>query len=139
MIGDYTAARFYLDLSQFALTGAIGVYVWWTNREKVNSKRFEALEKEVAHRATAAEVADLRAQQTVSCKLHTARTAQLEGNFIELRADLKNAPSHNNLSRIHDRIDALTKEVGSIAGSLGGINRAVDLINEHLIKKGGDR
>ena len=133
---DYTAYRFYLDVLQLAGTIAIGIYVYLSNRIRVTSKRFETLEKEVAKRSKAQDLADAIAEQAVGCKLHQSRTVKLENNFIELKADFKNGPTHHHLERIHERLDSLTEKLGKIDGSLSGINRAVDLINEHLINKG---
>lgn len=53
---DYLAWRFWFDILQFAGICFIGIYSWWSNRERVTNKRFKehhqrltALENQVKH------------------------------------------------------------------------------------------
>lgn len=40
---NYAAWKFWLDVLLILINAAIGLYVWWSNREKVTNKRFDAL------------------------------------------------------------------------------------------------
>lgn len=126
---DYAAWRFWFGVAQFAATIAVWIYVWWTNRAKVNATRFAELEKQVAQRAVSTDI-DAR------CGLHMARTVHVEAEIIRLDSDFRHAPGHTNLARIHMRLDELNKAFGDMDGRLTGIERTVGLINEHLISKG---
>lgn len=37
---DYTAAKYWLDVAQLLGIIGVGVYTWWSNREKVTAKKF---------------------------------------------------------------------------------------------------
>jgi len=136
-MAPYGSWRFWMDIVQFAGIMVIGVYQWWANKQRVTAKRFLSLEKEVAKRVHEKKMAETLAEKNNECLRHLARTAHAEASVIKLEADLKNAPSHRNLERIHARLDDLTGQMGTINGSLTGIRRSVELINEHLIKEGG--
>lgn len=60
---------------------------------------------------------------------------QNEKDILELRVGLKTLPSQNQIAGMTREIKTLIGEVGEMKGRLGGINRAVDLMNEHLINK----
>jgi len=52
---DYSAWRFWFDVFQFIGICGLGIYTWWTNRERVTNKKFKehdqrlsALEKEIS-------------------------------------------------------------------------------------------
>lgn len=102
---NYQSLNFWFQVFQFLLTAAIGIYVWWTNREKVTNKRFSAAEN---------------------------RLAQLEN-------DVKHPPACTYHPRLEERMDAVQGDTREIKGSLKGLAKAVDLINEFLINQGGKR
>lgn len=141
---DHEAVRFWISVLQFLGTIAIGVYVWWSNREKVTAKRFAALEREVAKRATdsdlkqaAKEAADkiavvnanLTKHQTERCGQHLNRTAALE-------VTVKGAPTHDDLGKVYELINKVGGAVESLKGTMGGINNNVNLLVEHHLKGG---
>ena len=106
---DYTAWRFWFDMIQTAVSLAVVVYVWWSNREKVTNKRFSTLEN---------------------------RLKDFESGLKAVETAVKNPPAcphHNDFER---RIDAVHGDVREIKGAMKGMNRAVDLMNEYLINRG---
>lgn len=127
---DYAAWRFWIDLGQIGATGAIGVYVWWTNREKVTSARFATLEEEVRKRLPVEALERARAERDAKCTAHQARTAGVE---LELRA----IPTRAELAGLSHDIATLTQQLGRLEGRLEGVGRAIDLVNEFLINQGG--
>lgn|GEM_PF-6835989 len=48
---------------------------------------------------------------------------------------LKSHPSHDQSGRMVEQIERMSGEISEIKGRLTGINRAVDLMNEYLIKR----
>lgn len=131
---DYEWWRFWLGILQLVVTVFIGVYVWWTGREKVTATRFQALENEVAKRATGESLEELREKlrqhQESRCNEHLRRTSTLEVKFDK-------APSHNDLGDLHDRITTVKGSVDEMNGHLKALVTQVRLLVEHHMN--GDR
>lgn len=162
MTPDYPRWKFYMDLSQLAGTVAVFIYVWWSNREKVTSKRFAVLEKEVAERVklqcfSALEQAvtervkqtDLKeslSERNKQCLLHKQDIKQYEQETGErirtnekkierIGAEIRNLPQHRHITELSVRVEQLHGDVHEVIGALPGLKRAVDLMNEFLINR----
>lgn len=144
---SYDAYKFYLDI--VVLLGVLGNtgYTWWSNREKVTSRRFAALENEVSERVKLADLKEIRAQRDKKCEEHkndmkdftsgnTNRLGDAEKKIERIGAEIRNLPQHRHIQDLSGRIDLLHGDVHEVAGSLKGISRAVDLMNEFLINRG---
>ena len=129
---DYEAWRFWLGILQFVGTIVIGVYVWWTNREKVNRKRFAQLEADVKKRLTAEALKEVEKARDVQCEKHQVRTTELEHS-------LRSMPNRSEIAGLSEEINHLTNKLGRLEGRLDGLNRVADLINEFLINQGGSK
>jgi chromosome segregation ATPase len=134
---NYTAWRFWFDTGQMVATLVIGIYVWWSNRDKVAARRFAKLEAEVKDRAPGdalerakAELEKAKAERDAKCTLHQARTAELEHN-------LRKIPDRAEVSELAREMNDLGQKLGRLEGRLDGLNRLGDLINEFLINQGG--
>lgn len=145
MTVDYEAWRFWRDNLQLAFTVILGLYVWWSNREKVTSSRFLSLEKEVAKRATATELekakevaatglegvkAEVRKHQEERCGQHLTRTSKLE-------IQIENTPTHAHLGDIHERINGVKGSVDEMTGLMRAMAPQIKLLVEHHINGGG--
>jgi hypothetical protein len=60
--------------------------------------------------------------------IHDTRITRVE-------QDIKNHPGHTDIGRVFRRIEDVRGEMKEISGSMKALNRAVDLINEHLINR----
>lgn len=135
MIQDYTAWRFWFDIAQLAGTLAIGIYVWWDRRKKANEGRIVALEQAVGgHSASLQIMNEAKAKRESSCEKHQQRTIDLESKQTELQSDIRHLPSRQEISELSNRIGSLTENLGRLDGRLSGINRAVDLLNQHHLR-----
>lgn len=112
------------------------IYSWWTSREKVTARRFADLEKEVTQRVTNAALEKIDERREALCLLHLERTSKLEMLVAQNRSDITHLPGHDNLNKIHGRVDAVQKELSTMNGRLEGIGHTVNLINEFLIREG---
>ena len=101
---DYAAWRFWFDALQLFGTLLIGVYVWWTSRERVTKKRFEEQDKRISN--------------------------------LEFEVKRGGCPHHPDLVK---RMDIMHGEMKELIGTVKGVNRAVDLMNEYLINHGGKK
>lgn len=111
---DYTAARFWFDVGQTVVMVAIGVYVWWVNREAALEKR----------------IRDIKTALDDRCNRRETRISQLEHAGVDIRAELEHMPKNAD-------IRDMTSKIAELNGRLSGINRAVDIINEFLIGQSG--
>ena len=131
---DYSAWKFWFDVLQLLGTLALGIYVWWSNREKVTARRFATLEREVAVRVTAEALKTIEGDRLANCKQHDARTKKLEMDLTRIDSNLKHMPSHDDLSRIHSRIDEVHGSVREQTGLVKGIDHQVTMILEAMVK-----
>jgi hypothetical protein len=111
-ITNYQPWIFAFNVFQFLLSSGLGIYVWYSNKEKVTNKRFEAQDQRITKIET-------EVQHPPSCTRHQTLEDKL--------TDLNKASNH--------RLDALHGDIRELTGSMKGLNRAVDLMNEYLIKR----
>lgn len=132
---DYTALRFWMDVFQLVATAAIGVYVWWDkHRTKVN-ERFAAIEEwQEQHEPKITALTDAEDDRDASCNRHKERTSKLEIDQREIQSDIRHLPGKRDIDNLTGQISALNAKLGQLDGRLTGINRAVDLMNQHLLK-----
>ena len=62
----------------------------------------------------------------------------LEKNNLELQLKIEHVPTHQDIKELSERITTLHGTLSELNGRLGGINRAVDLLNEYHLKPGGE-
>lgn len=102
---DYPAWKFWIDAAQLGGLCAIGIYTWWTNREKVTNRRFQ----------------------------------DHEDRIIVLEITAKNAPVCQHHGELAHRIEDIHGDLRELSGSVNGVKRAVDLMNEFLINQGSNK
>uniref|UniRef100_A0A6H2A4T7 Uncharacterized protein n=1 Tax=viral metagenome TaxID=1070528 RepID=A0A6H2A4T7_9ZZZZ len=136
MTSDYAGLRFWMDVVQMVGIGALGIYTWWSNREKVTAKRFTALEKEMTKRVTEDAIVNMEAARKENCSLHLARTASLELTMTRIDSEQKNSPGRTDINELHARVTSVVSRAENLAGRLEGIVHNVELINEHLMERG---
>lgn len=110
---DYKAMSFWWSLLQGAATGLTVLWVWLTNRQKVNSEAIEKLREDV-----------------------NDEVAGLDRRLIGVEKDLTKMPSHGDLAKVHDRINESNKTMMEMQGNLKQVSRTVSLIHEHLLNGG---
>lgn len=119
---NYTPWIFGFSIFQFLWSTILAIYVWWTNKEKVTNKRFELQDKRIAKIETGIEHPSCTRHQVLDDKL-SASKQQLDEKIIA---------SDRALNK---RLDELHGDIRELTGSVKGLNRAVDLMNEYLINK----
>lgn len=132
---DYTALRFWMDVGQTIGTVAIGVFVWWDKQRTKTAKRFAELESwkdDHEPRVDALETAVEEMQE--KCSSHQDQTGQLDRGMIAVQAELRHLPGKKEIDMLTRQIGDMNEKMGRMDGRLAGINRAVDLMNQHLLK-----
>jgi len=135
MTVDYTALRFWMDVGIYAFNIALGLYVWREKRKVKTAQRFQDLEEWKAEQGPKitemkANIAELKGQ----CRDHKDQTSKLGEKHLIMQADFRNLPSREELNRLSEQMGSLSKNLGRMDGRLAGIGRAVDLMNQHLLK-----
>ena len=106
---DWTALRFLLDLVLVAGMCAVAYYTWWASRMNANKTAIKRVDE---------------------------RVHEVEGRVAEVERELNHMPTHADISELSSRIGDVHGDLREIKGSLKGLSRAVDLMNEHLIRQG---
>jgi hypothetical protein len=133
---NYSALWFWFNVAQSAFTAGIGVYVWWSNREKVTAGKFSRLEKQVSDRVTKTELAELEREHKARLDRHRREMVETTNKLLKMENDICHLPTQQDMRSLSGEISGLRSSLGEVSGKLGGVNRAVDLINGFLIEKG---
>lgn len=104
---------FALKLLQFLLWAGTSFYVYMSNKNKVTNDRIAELEKDV----------DARAQE------HGQRIARLEQR-------VKTSPTHDDLSKLHEKINEVSACVNRLEGEFSGASHTLALIHDYLLNGG---
>ena len=133
---NYDKWRFYLDV--LVLFGVIAntVYTWWANRARINNKRFTSLEKSVAGKIGEPEARRLISEQMSGCSENHDKINHMGEKISLLQLEVGQMPGRKEIASLNKCINALTEKIAHLDGKFEGVNRAVDLINEHLINQG---
>ena len=122
-----------IDGAQFALTGVVAVYVYWANHARAGREELARLSTRLDERLDEANLRltqlDASAHNTPSaefCAAHRGRVDMIERLMTE-------RPGHDDMKRVHQRIDEISALVGEVRGRLSGIERSLALITEHLL------
>lgn len=133
---------------------SLGIYSWWTNREKVNNKRFGQLKVDIDTKVDQLQVAvdtkisreeadNIAAGHGSQCHMHRRKTDDLsrQANQIALtvrglQAEVGHLPDQSDIGRVHARMDDVAKEIDQAVGELRATRRQMDLVLEQLLKGG---
>jgi len=132
---DYVAWRFWTDIGQTFATVAIGIYVWWDKRGIKTTQRFEALETWKTEKTPVIEdLIEEKETRGAACARHQDRTSKLEIDQRSLQIDISHLPNRQDQAELSKQIVGLTEKLATLDGRLIGINRAVDLLNQHHLR-----
>lgn len=106
---DYNAGRFWFQVFTWIAAVTAAAYAWWANRNRVTTTTLNRLDK---------------------------RIDEIGGRIGVVEKDMKQLPSQADIRKLHDDLSGLRADVREMSGTMRGLNRAVDLMTEHLINKG---
>ncbi|ARO88166.1 hypothetical protein EBAPG3_010470 [Nitrosospira lacus] len=107
---DIETLKFGFQVLQFVATGAIGIYVYISNKNRVTNDRITTLESDIDSR--------------------------LDGQGIRIakvEEALNHTPTHSDLGALHDRITSVGKGVDFLAGEFKGVKNVLNVIHQHLM------
>lgn len=142
---DYSALDFWWKVAITLLNFGIGVYLWYERREDKTSSRIVQIVDSISrlktdmdtrmddtrHRLTRLEASsthDKALQLEGCCADITERVASLEQHAAD-------APKHDDLARLHARIDDVAGAIKHLQGESTAQTRILNLVYESLIKK----
>lgn len=106
---DWREWQFWLAVGLALENIAVGIYVWFSNRDKARDADMKSVKAEVQGVET--------------------RVTKLEAGSI----------SHSDLSKVYDRMNVMAQEVSKLNGSIQGLQGAVELIHQHLLNSSGGK
>jgi chromosome segregation ATPase len=109
---DYRALKFWVDIGQLLIFAAFAAYAWMLNRYKANESS----------------IVKTKEQLTDSIKKIDERVAHLE-------SELAHAPSHEDMTVLHSRINEAAQKLTSVQGELKQMNNTMHLMHQHLLNK----
>jgi ERCC4-type nuclease len=129
---------FAFNIFQFFQSTGLGIYVWFSNKEKVTNTRFAAQDERITKIETDMKLgkAKIETDAKLADERHEAILKQLEGIGKELarHADCK---YHQGFEvRLDDMNGSIRKVEGIIEGRMEGIGSALDMIQQHLLNGG---
>ncbi len=110
---DIETLKFGFQVLQFLATGAIGIYVYVSNKNRVTNDRISTLESDIDTRLDGQSV---RVAHLEEAALHT--------------------PTHSDLASLHKRVTEIGGDVKLMRGEFKGSKHTLDLIHEHLMNGG---
>ncbi len=109
-------------LSIFNMVGlwAVAVYTWQANRKRVTNERISGL------------------QEAVDKRMDNLKTGiDRQGDRLtRVEQDLQHAPTHDDLKRLHARMDDMAGGIRGLEGEFKGANATLHLIHAYLLKGG---
>jgi len=121
---EYEKFKFWFSVLQWLTTAGVWLYAWNVNRNRVTTDHIARVEREGK-----ADVNKLETQMDARHDNHADRLARLEQNA-------KHAPSHEDLKRLHKRLDAMNGELKEMRGEFSAANRTLTLIHQTLLDGG---
>lgn len=110
---DIETAKLLFQVLQFVITGGIGIYVYLATKNRVTNERINDLEHDL----------------DIKIDGHGERLAHLE-------AHAEGAPTHDDLSRLHEKINRVAESQGRLEGTVAGIDSNVRQLLNRIVERG---
>lgn len=110
---DIEMAKFLFQVLTFLMTGAIGIYVYLSNKDKVTNDRIGKLEDDLDEKLDG----------------HAERIASLESAS-------KLAPDHADIAKVYESLNTLAATVNQLVGENRGQSDTLKLILNQITAKG---
>lgn len=131
-LGPDSVWKLAVDLGQFALTGIVGIYVYWSSQAQARREALERLANRLDQRLDSQDGRLLVAESQLGHTSNREQCAVHLGQMQALRQQVEALPSHDDIKHAHGRIDRLGEAVSRIEGQLQGIDRSLAGIDRQL-------
>lgn len=113
------------------LLNALAIWIAWSVRKTIGDF---VTQKELAESLNNIAHARVREHQEAQRELH-----QIDNRLVHMEERTKHMPSHEDLRRVHKRMDDMNGELQAVASTVRATSHTVNLIHQHLMsaeKKG---
>lgn len=115
---DYNKWRLVFEVFLFVWNLGVSGWLWLGRSHKATLKRIDEVEANFGERFSTYEQ---------RCLVKHERITRLESQIGEM-------PSHDDLGRIYDRINAVSGDVREMKGTLEGTAKSVDRLHRYLLE-----
>lgn len=127
--------RLYWDIAQFALTGAIGVYVYFSRNGQARRDALEAMENSIEKRLDTVTDRLGMMESKLAYTPDPATCGAAHARLVTLETQVTAGVNAEDLKRVHMRVDAVAEAVADVRGTLRRIERTMDMINQFLVER----
>jgi uncharacterized protein HemX len=116
---NYDALRFWLAFIIAVLSLATSVWVWWNGRSSATRANIDAVNTRVT------------LVHEESRQMNTALRKDIDRLDVEVRT----LPDHDDLKQVYERLGSVDRQLSQLVGSVKGVERGFEMINNHLLNK----
>lgn len=116
--------QMWLQITDRLVIWIAALYTYFANRNRVTNERITGLQASLQTRLDG-----MRSDMDHRLDNHADRLSRVE-------KDLQHAPSHEDLKRIHARMDEIAGAVSGLQGEFKGANNTLHLIHSYLMNGG---
>lgn len=116
--------QMWLQITNTLVIWIAALYTYFANRNRVTNERITSLQASL---------------QTRLDSMRTDMDHRLDGHgdrLSRVEKDMEHAPSHEDLKRIHARMDEVSATLSSLQGEFKGANNTLHLIHTYLMSGG---
>jgi hypothetical protein len=113
---DYATAKFWIDLAQTFFTGALGVYIYMVNRERVTNRRIKELEDTLEERLND----------------HASRLAKVETTCCTTPSQTQ---LHTELGKVYERMNRIDTTLNDLAGESRANRQLLTTMHTFLLER----
>lgn len=117
--------QMWLQITNTLVIWIAALYTYFANRNRVTNERISGLQQSLQTR-----IDGMRTDMDHRLDGHADRLSRVE-------KDVQHAPSHDDLKRIHARMDEIAGAVSGLQGEFKGANNTLHLIHSYLMTNGG--
>lgn len=136
--------KFVFQIIQAVATAGVGIYVWWSNREKVTTTKFSGHDKRLTTlESTLAKLAeaDNKAGQALDSITRHKETVSKELEAVRLEVNKKSTcANHQRMETDNEKqfvsLDKMHASIRGISEKINGVANNVDLLLKHHISGG---
>jgi hypothetical protein len=131
--------RLYWDIAQFAMTGAVGLYVYFAQREQVRREALSKLEDDIDGHLASIQRRLGAIEAHVQYAPSPATYAATHSRIAVLEESVRRGPSDDDIKRLHARVDDAAQGLAALRGELSGVTRLLTAIDGYLRDRDHDR
>ena len=128
--------KFAFQVIQFLLTGAIGVYVWLSNADKVNNDRIVKLESGMEDKIDDHATRMATLEQIVKSEPTHADLSGILSRLSSLETLSESSPTHHDIAKVYETLNSLAMTVNQLVGENRGQSDTLKLILNQITAKG---